>query len=135
MGIGETVAYAMAAGSSAPVAADVLDPDLLTHKLEAQRVVSKQACAEFGLDASDKLIARELSTFDVPVAELIERYVAWGRRVMVLDPFAVTTLLNHVERVLVLHQGRKIADGTPSEVVRNSEVIEAYLGDEMIESA
>lgn len=95
MGIGETVAYAMAAGSSAPVAADVLDPDLLTHKLEAQRVVSKQACAEFGLDASDKLIARELSTFDVPVAELIERYVAWGRRVMVLDPFAVTTLLNH----------------------------------------
>ena len=32
---------------------------------------------------------------------------------------AVRTLLAHVERVIVLHQGRKIADGTPADVVRD----------------
>jgi branched-chain amino acid transport system ATP-binding protein len=44
---------------------------------------------------------------------------------------AVGTLLRYVERVLVMHEGRKIADGTPAEVTRHAGVVEAYLGDEV----
>jgi ABC-type branched-subunit amino acid transport system ATPase component len=43
---------------------------------------------------------------------------------------AVRVLMNHVERVAVLHQGRKIADGEPRAVARDASVIEAYLGAE-----
>jgi len=43
---------------------------------------------------------------------------------------AVRVLMHHVERVAVLHQGRKIADADPRAVAKDPAVIEAYLGEE-----
>ncbi len=65
------------------------------------------------------------------MAQLIRRLRDELDLTVVWIEHAVTTLLRHVERVIVLHQGRKIADDTPTAVVRNPEVIEAYLGDEV----
>jgi len=42
---------------------------------------------------------------------------------------AVRALMNCVERVVVLHQGRKIADGPAQSVARDPAVVEAYLGE------
>ena len=69
------------------------------------------------------------------MAQLIRRMRDELDLAVVWIEHAVTTLFRHVERVIVLHQGRKIADAAPAEVVRHAEVIEAYLGDEMAEAA
>ena len=41
---------------------------------------------------------------------------------------AVRALMGAVERVAVLHQGRKIADGPAAMVARDPVVVEVYLG-------
>jgi neutral amino acid transport system ATP-binding protein len=44
-------------------------------------------------------------------------------------------VMNHSDRVIVMAEGRVIAEGEPHEVRRDKRVIDAYLGETAIDSA
>jgi branched-chain amino acid transport system ATP-binding protein len=67
------------------------------------------------------------------MARLITRLRDELDLVVVWIEHAVGTLLRYVDRVVVLHQGQKIADGKPIDIIHDRVVIEAYLGDEVFE--
>lgn len=41
----------------------------------------------------------------------------------------MNVIMNNCEHVIVMHQGRVLAEGTPDEIQANEQVIDAYLGD------
>ena len=50
---------------------------------------------------------------------------------MIIVEHKLATLMQIVDRVVVLHNGKKLAEGTPEEIVKNKSVIEVYMGDEV----
>ena len=59
--------------------------------------------------------------------ELVRRIHATGTTLVIVEHI-MDVIVSLAERVVVFHQGREIARGTPSEVTSNDQVIEAYLG-------
>ncbi|MFX0025717.1 MAG: ABC transporter ATP-binding protein [Candidatus Hermodarchaeota archaeon] len=61
------------------------------------------------------------------IVDLIKQLNREGRTIIIAE-HVLRELMALVPRVLVLHQGKLIAEGPPKEVVNNKSVIEAYLG-------
>lgn len=60
---------------------------------------------------------------------IIEKIQAEGKTLIIIE-HRLRELFRIVDRVMVLNYGRKIAEGTPKEVMESEEVKEAYLGSE-----
>jgi branched-chain amino acid transport system ATP-binding protein len=59
---------------------------------------------------------------------LVRRVAAEGIAVVMIE-HVLEAVMNASERIVVLHHGRKIAEGAPREVVRDPQVVDAYFGE------
>ena len=77
----------------------------------------------------DELMAGLNPTETSEVMELVTRIRDTGITVFVVE-HVMKAIMGICERIMVLHHGEKIAEGTPQEIAANEKVIEIYLGEE-----
>jgi len=70
-----------------------------------------------------------MSVDDVPVIlDLIKKLKAEGNKTILLVEHKMDVVKSLADRIVVLHNGRLVADGEPAEVIGSAVVQEAYLG-------
>ena len=60
--------------------------------------------------------------------ELVSKIRAQGITILMIE-HVMKAIMNVCDRIMVLHHGKKIAEGTPQEIVTSETVIKVYLGD------
>ena len=77
----------------------------------------------------DELMAGLNATETSEAMELVTRIRDSGITIFMVE-HVMKAIMGICERIMVLHHGEKIAEGTPQEIAANKTVIEIYLGEE-----
>jgi branched-chain amino acid transport system ATP-binding protein len=76
----------------------------------------------------DELMAGLNATEVAQAMELVTRVHDQGITVFMIE-HVMKAIMNVCDRIMVLHHGEKIAEGTPQEIAASKTVIEVYLGE------
>ncbi|MEM2319547.1 MAG: ABC transporter ATP-binding protein, partial [Candidatus Bathyarchaeia archaeon] len=76
----------------------------------------------------DEVMAGLNPTETAQMLEIIRELRKEGITIFMIE-HNMRAIMKIADRVMVLHQGMKIAEGKPEEIGRNPEVVEAYLGE------
>jgi branched-chain amino acid transport system ATP-binding protein len=76
----------------------------------------------------DEVMAGLTPTETAEAMELVKRIRDRGVTVFLIE-HVMRAIMGVCDRIMVLHHGEKIADGTPKEISTSKKVIEVYLGE------
>jgi len=96
--------------------------------------VSAESCSEIFF--RDELLHDRLSFFAGSLMfeeKLLDRIHALREEgyTFLLVEHDMDVIMNNCERIIVMHQGQVLADGTSEDIQNNEQVIKAYLGEDI----
>jgi branched-chain amino acid transport system ATP-binding protein len=113
-------------GLSAMSATPVKDLTLVNQKrVEVARALATKP----ELLLLDELMAGLNATETSEAMQLVTKIRDTGITIFMVE-HVMKAIMGICERIMVLHHGEKIAEGTPQEIASNKKVIEVYLGEE-----
>ena len=77
----------------------------------------------------DEMMAGLTYTEVAQAMELVKKIHRKGVTIIMIE-HVMKAIMNVCDRIIVLHHGKKIAEGTPQEIAGNQTVVEVYLGEQ-----